>query len=100
MSLINMSPSAIPNNASLLKDTLNLIDAAQDTAQRYNFVPVVGSEGIPKILNMKMSPNAIPNNTSLAKDTLKSIDEAPVLVQEHLFVTWPESEGGRQKIVT
>ena len=47
-----------------------------------------------------MSPNAIPNNTSLAKDTLKSIDEAPVLVWEHLFVPRPESEGGRQKIVT
>ena len=49
---------------------------------------------------MKMSPNAIPNNTFLAKDTLKSIDEAPVLAWEHLFVPWPESEGGRQKIIT
>ena len=48
----------------------------------------------------KMSPNAIPNNTFLAKDTLKSIDEAPVLAWEHLFVPRPESEGGRQKIIT
>ena len=64
------------------------------------FVPGAGSEGVPKICNMKKSPNAIPNNTFLAKDTLKSIDEAPVLAWEHLFVPWPESEGGRQKIIT
>ena len=42
-------------------------------------MPGAGSEGVPKIGNMKMSPNTIPNNTSLAKGTLKSIDEAPVL---------------------
>ena len=29
---MNMSPSAIPNNASLLKDTLNLLDESQDIA--------------------------------------------------------------------
>ena len=63
-------------------------------------MPGAGSEGVPKVRSIKMSPNAIPYNTSLAKDTLKSIDEAPVLVWEHLFVPWPESEGGRQKIVT
>ena len=76
---MNMSPSAIPNNASLLKDTLNLIDESQDIAQRYHFVPAAGSEGIPKIRNMKMSPNAILNSTSLPKGTLKSIDETPAL---------------------
>ena len=55
-------------------------------------MPGAGSEGVPKICNMKKSPNAIPNNTSLAKDTLKSIDEAPVLAWEHLFVPRPERE--------
>ena len=47
-----MSPSAISNYASLQKDTLNLIDEAQDIAWRYYFVPAAG-----------MSPNAILNST-------------------------------------
>ena len=42
-------------------------------------MPAAGSEGVPKIRNMKMSPNAILNSTSLPKGTLKSIDETPVL---------------------
>ena len=54
----------------------------------------------PKICSMKVSPNTILNNTSLPKETLMSIDEAPVLAWEHLFVPRPESEGGRQKIIT
>ena len=59
-------------------------------------MPGAGSEGVPKICNMKKSPNAIPNNTSLAKDTLKSIDEAPVLAWGHLFVPRAGSEGWSQ----
>ena len=42
-------------------------------------MPGAGSEGVPKIRNMKMSPNAILNSTSLPKGTLKSIDETPAL---------------------
>ena len=57
-------------------------------------MPGAGSEGVPKMCNIKMSPNAIPNNYSLAKDTLKSIDEAPVLAWEHLFVPRPKVRVG------
>ena len=82
-----MSPSTIPNNASLLKDSLNLIDEAQDRAWIYLCVPAAGSEGVPKIHNMKIYPNAILNSTSLPKGTLKSIDETPVLALEP-FCAW------------
>ena len=59
-------------------------------------MPGAGSEGVPKMCNIKMSPNAIPNNTSLAKDTLKSIDEAPVLAWEHLGLGLKVRVGGKK----
>ena len=63
-------------------------------------MPGAGSEGVPKICNMKMSPNAIPNNTSLAKDTIKSIHTPQAPQPGESFLCLELEVRGFQKFVT